>query len=37
MLDSFLAFTPTALLFWMMLAMILNLTLLTQKPHVSGR
>jgi hypothetical protein len=37
LLDSFLAFTPTALLFWMMLAMILNLTALAQKPHVSGR
>jgi hypothetical protein len=42
LLDSFLAFTPTALLFWMMLAMILNLTAMAtrdtaQKPHVSGR
>ena len=41
-LDSFLAFTPTALLFWMLLAMILNLSRMaaadaTQKPHVSGR
>ncbi|MGI9147379.1 MAG: O-antigen ligase family protein [Chloroflexota bacterium] len=41
-LDSFLAFTPTALLFWMLLAMILNLCPMasagsTQKPHVSGR
>ncbi|MDQ6669879.1 MAG: O-antigen ligase family protein [Chloroflexota bacterium] len=42
MLDSFLAFTPTALLFWMLLAMILNLRRMAiadppQKPHVSGR
>jgi hypothetical protein len=33
-LDSFLAFTPTSLLFWMLLAMMLTLA---QKPHVSGR
>ncbi|TME33323.1 MAG: hypothetical protein E6I75_15645 [Chloroflexi bacterium] len=32
LLDSFLAFTPTALLFWALLGV-----LLTQKPHVSGR
>jgi O-Antigen ligase len=37
LLDSFLAFTPTALLFWMLLAMILNLVAANQKPHVSGR
>jgi hypothetical protein len=30
--DSFLAFTPTALLLWMLLGM-----LLAQKPQVSGR
>jgi hypothetical protein len=37
-LDSFLAFTPTALLFWMLLGMVLNLTrMVTQKPQVSGR
>jgi hypothetical protein len=30
LLDAFLAFTPTALLFWMLLG-------LAQKPHVSGR
>jgi putative inorganic carbon (HCO3(-)) transporter len=35
LLDSFLAFTPTALLFWMLLAMIPGLT--AQKPQVSGR
>jgi len=32
LLDSFLAFTPTALLFWALLGI-----LLAQKPHVSGR
>ena len=32
LLDSFLAFTPTALLLWMLLGM-----LLAQKPQVSGR
>ena len=32
LLDSFLAFTPTALLFWALLGV-----LLAQKPHVSGR
>ena len=32
LLDSFLAFTPTALPFWALLGV-----LLTQKPHVSGR
>jgi hypothetical protein len=42
LLDSFLAFTPTALLFWMLLGMILNLSRMTaadaaQNPHVSGR
>ena len=35
LLDSFLAFTPTALLFWVLLAMISSLT--AQKPQVSGR
>jgi O-Antigen ligase len=35
LLDSFLAFTPTALLFWMLLGMIPSLT--AQKPQVSGR
>ena len=33
LLDSFLAFTPTALLFWMLLGMISS----AQKPQVSGR
>jgi hypothetical protein len=33
LLDSFLAFTPTALLFWMLLGMLS----LFQKPQVSGR
>jgi hypothetical protein len=33
MLDSFLAFTPTALLFWMLLGVLLAV----QKPQVSGR
>jgi hypothetical protein len=42
LLDSFLAFTPTALLFWMLLAMTLTLTGVPtserpQNPHVSGR
>jgi hypothetical protein len=32
LLDSFLAFTPTALLLWMLLGM-----LAAQKPQVSGR
>ena len=32
LLDSFLAFTPTALLLWMLLGMVL-----AQKPQVSGR
>ena len=37
-LDSFLAFTPTALLFWMMLGLAASLIgMLTQKPQVSGR
>jgi len=31
-LDTFLAFTPTALLFWMLLGIAE-----AQKPHVSGR
>jgi hypothetical protein len=35
-LDSFLAFTPTALLFWMLLGMLPSLNE-AQKPHVSGR
>jgi hypothetical protein len=33
LLDSFLAFTPTALLFWI----VLGLAAAVQKPHVSGR
>jgi len=37
LLDSFLAFTPTALLFWMLLAMMLTLTAAAQNPQVSGR
>jgi hypothetical protein len=36
LLDTFLTYTPTALLFWMLLGMTLML-LGTQKPHVSGR
>jgi O-Antigen ligase len=36
LLDSFVAFTPTALLFWMLLAMAVVLGG-AQKPHVSGR
>jgi hypothetical protein len=32
LLDSFLAFTPTALLLWMLLGMVV-----AQKPQVSGR
>jgi hypothetical protein len=35
-LDSFLSFTPTALLLWMLLGMAAAL-IETQKPHVSGR
>jgi hypothetical protein len=33
LLDSFLAFTPTALLFWMLLGLMSQ----AQKPQVSGR
>jgi hypothetical protein len=37
LLDSFLAFTPTGLLVWMLLGMILGPRLDRQKPQVSGR
>jgi hypothetical protein len=37
LLDSFLAFTPTGLLIWLLLGLILGLGPKSQKPQVSGR
>jgi O-antigen ligase len=37
LLDSFLAFTPTGLLIWLLLGMILGMRSEAQNPQVSGR